>query len=129
MKNLIRQLLKVADKLCVLFLLTGSVILLCGCLTTQEEDLSRPLRTLYHFECNDGGQAYMSLREDNTGLLKYNGMGLRITGRKTETGVRFITSDERIIAYLDKYENITLHILRERSVFCKKQGVHDNAGS
>lgn len=128
MKNLTEQLFTATKKGLSFFLLAGSAFLLCGCLTISEEELSTPARTLYHFQCNDGEQAYMSLREDYAGILKYHGMGLKITGRKTESGVKFITSDERIIVYLDKYENITLHILRERSVFCKKLGMHDNAG-
>lgn len=103
------------------FLLAISLSL-SACVTTGTDTKAH---SLYRFHCNNGEALYMKIDKNHVGIIKYQGRALKVTGRKMEQGAKYVTSDHRLILFHDQNDNVTIHVLREGSVFCQGAGVHE----
>lgn len=119
MKNCYKKIM-VRPTLTLLALLSLS---LSGCLTASEGTAGG--YSLYRFQCNNGEKLYMKINQSYTGIIKYEGRALKVTGRKMEQGAKYVTSDHRLILFQDQNDNMTIHVLREGSVFCQEAGIHE----
>ena len=80
---------------------------------------------LYRYQCSDGQPLYMSVEDDYSGLVKYEGRALRFRGVETINGAKFKTSDNRMVLYMDGNDSLTIHKYQQGTVMCSITGTHE----